>query len=372
MSDCPSPQRGLDRIRPYVPGKPIDEVKREYGLEDVIKLASNENPLGVSPMAVAAMQEAVTRVNLYPDAASYDLRMAIAKHFGFELEQVAVGNGADDLILQLSMTCLDEEDQVIVSRSSFPIYDIYTNVMRADMLKISLTASYGLDLEAMADAICEKTKIIYVCNPNNPTGTIVRADAVDRFLERVPDRVLVVFDEAYQEMADAEDFPDTLTLVREGRANVIVLRTFSKVYGLAGIRVGYGFAHPDLIASMMRIKMVFNVSIPAQAAGIAALQDDAFLHRSIDMNLAGRRFLCSAFARLGLTFAESHTNFVLAHVGPDACQVQQQLLEAGVIVRPCVGYDLPEFLRISIGTAEQNERLIQELERILKSSGRER
>lgn len=365
MSDCPRPQSGLDRIRPYVPGKPIDEVKREYGLEDVIKLASNENPIGVSPKAVAAMQEAIHRVNLYPDSANYELRTAIGKHFGFPLEQVAVGNGADDLILQLSMACLDEGDQVIASRSSFPIYDIYVNVMRANMVKTPLTSAYGLDLEAMADAVCDRTKIIYVCNPNNPTGTIVRKDAVARFLDRVPERVLVVFDEAYREMVDAEDFPDTLGLVREKRPNVAVLRTFSKVYGLAGIRLGYGFAHPDLISTLMRIKSVFNVNIPAQAAGIAALKDTEFLQRSIELNRTGREFLYEAFDRLGLPYAESHTNFILVRIGPNACDVQQKLLESGVIVRPCGGYELPEFLRVSIGTQDQNERFLAELTRII-------
>jgi len=365
MSERPCPQRGLERIRPYVPGKPIDEVKREYGIEDVVKLASNENPLGVSPKALVAMREAVSRVNLYPDSASYDLRLAIGRHFGLSLEQVAVGNGADDLILQLSMACLDEGDRVVASRSSFPIYDVYTHIMRAEMVKTPLAAGYRIDLDAMADAVDDRTKLIYVCNPNNPTGTIVRADAVARFLERVPECAIVVFDEAYYEMVDAQDFPDALALVREGRPNVIVLRTFSKVYGLAGIRLGYGFAHPDLVSTLMRIKMAFNVNVAAQAAGVAALDDTEFLRRSVVANSAGRRFLCEAFARLGLEHAESHTNFVLVRIGPDAEEIQEKLLRTGVIVRPCRGYDLPEHLRISIGTPEQNERMMSELERLL-------
>ncbi|MFC2078236.1 histidinol-phosphate transaminase [Candidatus Bipolaricaulota bacterium] len=367
MSERPCPQRGLERVSPYVPGKPIDEVKREYGIEDVVKLASNENPLGVSPKAVTAMKEAVERVNFYPDAASYDLRTAIARHFGFSLDQVAIGNGADDLILQLSMACLDEGDEVIASRSSFPVYDVYTHVMRAEMIKTPLAPGYRIDLDAMADRINERTKLVYVCNPNNPTGTIVRADEIDRFLKRVPECVVVVFDEAYFEMVDAEDFPDTTDLVREGRPNVIVLRTFSKAYGLAGIRLGYGFAHPDLVSTLMRIKMVFNVNVAAQAAGIAALDDVEFLKRSVEANRIGRRFFYEAFDRLNLEYAESHTNFVLVRIGPRAEEIQQELLQTGVIVRPCCGYDLPEFLRISIGTPEQNERLIRELERLLEA-----
>jgi histidinol-phosphate aminotransferase len=365
MSERPCPQRGLDRIRPYVPGKPIDEVKREYGLEDVIKLASNENPLGVSPKAVEAMREAVARVNFYPDASSFDLRTAIGRRFDVPIESVGIGNGADDLILQLSMACLEDGDRVVASRSSFPIYDVYAHVMRAEMVKTPLRDSLGIDLGAMADAIDERTKLVYVCNPNNPTGTIVRAEEVERFMKRVPECTVVVFDEAYREMVDADDFPDTLALVREGRPNVVVLRTFSKVYGLAGIRVGYAFAPPELISTLMRIKMVFNVNVAAQAAGIAALEDDDFLARSVEANRNGRRLLCDAFDRLGLEYAESHTNFVLVRIGPRAEAVQQGLLKTGVIVRPCGGFDLPECLRISIGTPEQNERLIAELERLL-------
>ena len=368
MTQRPCPQRGLERIRPYVPGKPIEEVKREYGIRDVVKLASNENPLGVSPKALAAMREAVSRVNLYPDAASYDLRTAIGVHFGFSIDHVGIGNGADDLILQLSMACLEDGDRVIASRSSFPIYDVYTHVMRAEMIKTPLAAGYRIDLDAMADAIDERTKLVYVCNPNNPTGTMVNAAGVAAFVERVPDRVVIAFDEAYREMVDADDFPETLELVRAGRPNVIVLRTFSKVYGLAGIRLGYGFGHPDLISTLMQIKMVFNVNVPAQAAGIAALQDGEFLKRSVKANRTGRRLLCDAFDRLGLEYAESHTNFVLVRIGTRAEEVQKELLGVGIIVRPCCGYDLPEFLRISIGTPEQNERLVSELERCLRST----
>ncbi len=367
MRDRPVPQRGLDRVRPYVPGKPIEEVKRELGLDDVIKLASNENPLGVSPKALAAMREAIEGANLYPDAANYDLRTAIAEHFDVAREQVAVGSGADDLILQLSMAYLGEGDDVVTSRSSFPIYDVYTHAMRSTLTKTRLAAGYRIDLEAMADAIGERTKLVYVCNPNNPTGTIVRAAGVERFMARVPERVVVVFDEAYREMVDADGFLDTLNYIREGRPNVVVLRTCSKVYGLAGIRLGYAFADPDLVSTMMRIKMVFNVNVAAQAAGIAALDDEAFLKRSVEANRAGREFLGGEFARLGLEYAESHTNFVLVRIGPDVEAIHQGLLERGIIVRPCVGYDLPEHLRISIGTPEQNERLVRELECLLRT-----
>jgi len=358
-------QRGLDSMKPYVPGKPIQEVKREYGLKDVIKLASNENPLGPSPKALAAIREALPNLHLYPDAQSYNLRQALAKHLGVEMEQIAVGNGADGVIMQTCLAYLDEESEVIVSRSSFPVYDKYTQVMRATLVKTPLNESYGLDLEAMARAINERTKLIFVCNPNNPTGAIVLADEVEAFMSRVPDRVLVIFDEAYYEMVDCDKFPDTLKYVRAGQGNVMVMRTFSKVYGIAGIRLGYAIAAPETLAPLFQAKGVFEVNRLAQAAGVAALEDAAFLKQSIESNRAGLRYLYGEFERLGLNYIESHGNFVLAEIGPRAVEVQQQLLKEGVIVRPCTSYDLPNFLRISVGTQAQNERLIEALESVL-------
>ena len=359
------PQRGLDSIHPYVPGKPIAEVKREYGLDDVIKMASNENPLGVSPRAVDAMRNALSRLNHYPDGASYEFRSALATHFDVDRSQVAVGNGADDLILELSMAFLEEDDEVVVSRSSFPMYDIYAAAMRARLVKTPLTPQLGIDLDAMADAVTDRTKLVYVCNPNNPTGTIVEARDVERFLQRVPEHIIVVMDEAYVEMVDSDEFPGSLAYVREGRPNVVVLRTFSKVYGLAGIRIGYGFAQSELLATLFKIKPPFNVNVLAQAAGVAALDDGDFVARSVEANRQGRQFLYEGFTQLGLEYAASHTNFILVRFGPQAAAVQQALLERGVIVRPCGGYDLPEYLRVSIGTPEENARFLHELEAVL-------
>jgi len=367
MTSGPKQQRGLDLIKPYVPGKPISEVMREYGLSDVVKMASNENPLGVSPGAAKAMRERIPTLHHYPDGASYELRNTLARHFHVAFDQVCVGNGADDLILELSMAFLEDGDEVVVSRSSFPMYDIYSTAMRARLVKTPLDSSQGIDLTAMADAVTDRTKIVYVCNPNNPTGTIVHAGDVDAFMDRIPERVLVVLDEAYVEMVDSDAFPNSLSYVRDGRANVFVMRTFSKVYGLAGIRLGYGFTHPDIVATLLRVKPPFNVNVLAQCAGIAALQDEAFVDQSVRANQEGRQYLYCELDRLGLPYAESHTNFVLIRIGANASDVQQQLLEHGVIVRPCSGYDLPEFLRVSIGTPEQNERFIETLELLLKT-----
>jgi len=365
MTTHPRPQRGLDELRPYVPGKPIEDVKREYGLTDVIKMASNENPLGSSPKAVEAIMKAATGLNIYPDGASYDLRTALAQHFNVDFAQIAVGNGADDLILQLSMAYLADDDEVVTSRSSFAMYDVYAQAMRAKMIKTPLADGYCIDLNAMAEAISDRTRLVFVCNPNNPTGTMSTAAQIDAFLDRVPDHVLCVLDEAYNELVESTEYPDSLRYVREGRPNVIVLRTFSKVYGLAGIRLGYGFAHPDVVNTLNKIKPAFSVNLLAQAAGIAALEDTEFLQQTVDTNRAGRHQLIDGCHHLGLEVAESHTNFILVQVGSDAPAIQQRLLENGVIVRPCTGYDLPDFLRVSIGTEAENARFLTVLAKLL-------
>lgn len=358
------PQRGLGEIRPYVPGKPIEEVQREYGLSDVVKMASNENPLGPSPRAVAALAKVLPRLNLYPDGESYELRQALARHLGVEPEQVGVGNGADGVIMQVCLAYLDEGDEVVVSRSSFPIYDIYTHVMRARLVKVPLR-EYRLDLEGMAEAVSGRTKLVFVCNPNNPTGTMVTGEEIEQFLTRVPDEVLVVFDEAYYEFVDSEEAPDTLAYVRQGRKNVLVVRTFSKIYGLAGIRLGYAVADAQTLEPLMQVKEPFAVNLMAQAAGVAALEDREFVAATVAANREGRQFLYEAFERLGLFYVPSQTNFVLVQVGLQAAAVVEGLLAQGVIVRPCGGYDLPEFIRITVGSPQQNARLVQALGEVL-------
>jgi histidinol-phosphate aminotransferase len=354
----------LHALRPYVPGTPIEEVQRQYGLDDVIKLASNENPLGPSPRAVEAIEAALPKLNLYPDGQSYYLREALAQFLGVEPECVTVGNGADGIIVETCMAYLDEDSEVIVSASSFPVYDIYTHVMRATLVKTPLK-DYGLDLDAMAEAITPSTKLTFVCNPNNPTGTIVTASEVASFMDRVPDHVLVVFDEAYYELVDSDAFPETLDYVRQGCHNVMVLRTFSKIFGLAGVRLGYAIAVPETLAPLNRVKEPFAVNSLAQAAGVAALEDADFLRRTVETTQRERRFLRDQFERLGLETIPTHTNFMLVRVGSDAGLIQEQLVRRGVIVRPCTGYDLPDFLRITVGSRTQNERLISAVQGIL-------
>jgi histidinol-phosphate aminotransferase len=359
------PQRGLAAIKPYTPGKPIEEVQREYGLTDVIKLASNENPLGPSPKVVAALHTALLDLNFYPDARAYTLSRAIAARHGVAPEMVRIGNGADALIRELCVSYLNDDDEVLTSTASFPVYDISTAVMRARMVKTPLK-NLRFDLDAIAAAITDRTKLIFVCNPNNPTGTIVTADEVSEFMPRVPDHVIVVFDEAYYEFVDSPDYPDVLAYVTSGRyPNAVVLRTFSKAYGIAGIRLGYGIAQPELLAPLRATTESFPVNRLAQVAGLAALTDDEFMALTVAVNAAGRAYLYRQFDRLGLAYAPSHTNFILLHIGPQAQQVFQKLLERGIIVRPCAAYELPEYLRITVGTEAQNARFIAALEAVM-------
>ncbi len=358
-------QRGLDAIKPYVPGKPIEEVQREYGLTDVIKLASNENPLGPSPKVLAALQAALPELHLYPDAQAYTLSRAIAARHGVAPDMVRVGNGADGLIRELCVSYLEDGDEVLTSVSSFPVYDISTAVMRGRLVKTPLR-DLRFDLEALAAAITDRTRLIFLCNPNNPTGTIVTAGEVAEFMRHVPDSAIVVFDEAYHEFVDSPDYPEGLSYVKEARRNVVVLRTFSKAYGIAGIRLGYGIAHPALLAPLRASTESFPVNRLAQVAGLAALDDDEFMARTVATNAAGRAYLYREFDRLGLIYAASHTNFILVQVGPKAKDIFQELLKHGVIVRPCTGYDLPEHLRVSIGAEPQNARFIAALAEIIQ------
>lgn len=362
------PQRGLGAIRPYVPGKPVEEVQREYGLTDIIKLASNENPIGASPVVVQALMEALPQLNMYPDAQAYRLRHALGAYHGLDPEMIRIGNGADGVIRELCVSYLDDGDEMLTSCSSFPVYDISAAVMRARLVKTPLTPDLRFDLAAMARAITPRTKLVFVCNPNNPTGNIVTANEVARFMERVPDTAVVVFDEAYFEFVDDPAYPNTMAYLEEGRKNVCILRTFSKAYGIAGIRMGYAIASPELLAPLRACSESFPVNLLAQVAGEAALKDPEFLKRTVAMNAEGRQFLSREFDRLGLPYVPSQTNFLLVQVGPRAKQVYTELLKRGVIVRPCTGYELPEHLRITVGEPGQNKRLIETLEIVLQAT----
>jgi histidinol-phosphate aminotransferase len=301
----------------------------------------------------------------YPDGEAYSLRQALARHLDLKPDQVRVGNGADGIIREVCVAFLEDEDEVIVSRSSFPVFDLSARVMRAKLVKTPLK-DFGLDLAAMLQAITDRTKIIFVCNPNNPTGTIVQALEVDRFVARVPEHVLIVFDEAFYEYVDSPEYPDSLSYIRDGRSNVMTMRTFSKAYGITGIRLGYAAAHPELLTLLRAGGEALPVNRLAQVAGEAALEDREFLRRTVELNGEERLFLYRQFDRLGLDYVESHTNFILVELGPKADTIIQMLRKDGILMRSGKDYSLAGFARITIRTPAENASLIQALERVLQ------
>ncbi len=346
----------------YEPGKPIEDVARELGLEpsSIIKLASNENPLGPSPKALAAMQEALTQAHIYPDGGGWKLRNAIANKFGLGMDNVILGNGSNEIIELLGHAFLRPGTNIIAAEHAFVVYTLMATLLGASTIEVP-DPGFVHDLDAMAAAITPDTREVFIANPNNPTGTLVDEDAIDRFMDKVPDHVVVVFDEAYHEFLDNP--PDTLKYVREGR-RVIILRTFSKIQGLAAVRIGYGLAPKELADVLQKCRQPFNANAIAQAGALAGLLDDEHQERTRQVNREGRAYLQNAFADLGLEFVPSHANFVLVKVG-DGGKVFKDMLAQGVIVRAMGGYKLPEWVRISVGTMPQNERCIEVLKKVL-------
>jgi len=365
----------ISGLKPYVPGKPIEEVQRELGLKDVIKLASNENPLGPCPAAVDAIHKSAAGVALYPEGDAPALRAAVARHRQVPPDHLIFGNGSDEVLHLLALTFLQPGDNTVQGDPSFAMYEIYAQQCNATPIKVPLTSpgpssrggitGYTHDLPAMLDAITPKTRIVFIANPNNPTGTLVTQSAVESFLDRVPDHVLVVFDEAYDEYVTSIEKPKTLPYVLEGR-NVVVLNTFSKVYGLAGLRVGYGIARPEIAALLNQVRSPFNVNLIAQSAATAALGDHDHIARSVALNTEGRAYFYREFDRLGLPYVPSEANFVLVDVARDSLAVFNQLLNHGVIIRAGAGLGLPQHIRVTVGTPEQNARFIHCLESVLK------
>ncbi len=350
-------------IAPYEPGKPIEELERELGVSNAIKLASNENPLPPSDRVQRAIAAALSSLNRYPDGSAYYLRQALAKKHDVTAEQVILGNGSNELIELLVRTFLKPGDEAVVPHPSFVVYPMIVQAAGGIRVMVMLK-DYRLDLEAMARAITPMTKLVFIANPNNPTATIVTAEEVEQFMERVPERAIVVFDEAYYEFAQGPDFPDTLAFVKEGR-KVVVLRTFSKANSLAGLRVGYGIADADAIALMNRIRQPFNVNSVAQVAALAALEDEPHVLECARMIEAGRHFLYDEFKALGVRYVPSRANFILVDVGHNASDIYQRLLKHGVIVRPMTAFGMESALRITVGTPEENRRLAKALRAVL-------
>jgi len=345
----------------YEPGKPIEDVARELGLkpQDIIKMASNENPLGPSPKALAAMREMLERSHFYPDGGGYYLREAIAKKFGFDRGNVMLGCGSNEIIEFIGKAFLNPGDEIVTARHAFVVYKLMATLFGATTVEVP-DPNFAHDLDAMAAAITPRTKEVFIANPNNPTGTLLSQEEIDRFMAKVPDHVIVVFDEAYYEFL--ENPPDTLKFVREGR-NVVVLRTFSKIQGLANLRIGYGLAKPELIEVLGKTRQPFNTNGIAQAGALAGLADDEHQRKTREITIQGRNFLQKEFTEMGLDYVPSFANFVLVCVR-DGKAVFQALMKKGIIVRDMTSYGLPEWIRVSIGTMEQNRRFLEELQRL--------
>ena len=353
----------IKSITPYTPGKPIEELERELGISGSIKLASNENPLGPSERVVKALLEALTHVNRYPDGSGHYLRQALAHRHGVTADHIILGNGSNDLIELVVRAFLRAGEEAVVPHPSFVVYPMV--VQAAGGIRVVVTLKdHRLDLLAMARAITPMTKLVFVANPNNPTATIVTAEEVEEFMARVPDKVIVVFDEAYIEFANGPDLPDTLAYMKHGR-RVVVLRTFSKAASLAGLRVGYAVADPDCVALCNRIRQPFNVNSLGQVAALAALADDSHILECLRMIEAGRHYLNEEFAALGLKYTPSRANFILVDVGRSAADVFTWLLKEGVIVRPMTSFGMESCLRVTVGTPEENRRFVKALKKVL-------
>jgi histidinol-phosphate aminotransferase len=353
--------KGVQALSPYQPGKPIDELARELGLDpgSIVKLASNENPLGPSPKALAAIEKTLTDLCRYPDGNGFNLKQALSNRFGIRPEQITLGNGSNDVLEVITRCFAAPGDEVVFSQYAFAVYPLVTQAIGA--IGVSVPArDYGHDLEAMADAITDRTKLVFVANPNNPTGTVHGATAIEAFLDRIPSRVLVVLDEAYCEYLQGKEYLDGLSLL-ERFPNLIVSRTFSKAWGLAALRVGYSVSSPEITNLLNRVRQPFNVDSIAMAAATAVLGDEDYLRRSCDINARGMAQLEAAFKEMKLAYIPSAANFISVDVGEYAPQINQSLLEQGVIVRPVGGYGLPRHLRVSIGLPEENERFIAAL-----------
>ena len=358
--DIANPQ--LRDLVAYEPGRPIEDVARDLGLDPagIVKLASNENALGPSPRAKEAMRDALENAHLYPDGGGFRLRNAIADKFGLARENIVLGNGSNEIIELIGHSFLRPGDNIIAAEHAFVVYRLMATLFGADTIEVP-DPGYHHDLDAMAAAVTDRTREIFVANPNNPTGTLVTEEQIEWFLDKVPPHVMVVFDEAYYEFL--KEPPDTLRFVREGR-NIVVLRTFSKIQGLASLRIGYGMASPEVAEVLQKARQPFNANAIAQAGALAGLLDDEHQERTREMNFAGLELFHRSFAEMELEFVPSHGNFVLVNVG-DGDRVFEELMKRGIIVRAMRAYKLPEWVRVTVGRPEENKRFLTELKDLL-------
>jgi len=358
------PRNFIRKIETYKPGKPIEEVVRELKLKsEVIKLASNENPLGTSPQALKAIRGALKESFLYPDDNCYYLRNALAKKFNVQSDEIVIGNGSVEILPLITLAYLSPDQSAVVSQGAFIWFKIAVNIAGGELIEVPMK-NYTHDLEAMRQAIKANTKLIFIANPNNPTGTMVTKDEVDGLFQHIPDDILVVMDEAYYEYIADPRYPDSFRYFRE-KKNILILRTYSKIYGLAGLRLGYGFAQRQVIADLMKVRISFNANRLSQVAGIAALKDYAHVGKGRAVNEAGKKFLYDAYEKLGLFYLPTFGNFIFVDFNRDSQGVFDALRRKGIITRTIKEYGFPHALRITIGTERQNARLIQTLKKLL-------
>ncbi|OQY54162.1 MAG: histidinol-phosphate transaminase [Desulfobacteraceae bacterium 4572_88] len=353
----------ITSIKPYVPGKPLEELEREYGISNSIKLASNENPLGSSPMALDAIQAAMKDLHRYPDGSGYYLVQKIAQKLGVAPENIVLGNGSDEVIAMLTATFLQPGDEAIIPQPSFLMYDITVRSVGATPVYVPLK-SLGIDLKGIKDQITPNTRMIFVNNPNNPTGTIVTQKEFEDFLDGIPPEIVIVVDEAYIEFVRNSDCLNSLDYLDSGRP-VVALRTFSKIYGLAGLRIGYGVMPKEVASLLNRIRMPFNANSMAQVAAFAALDDEAFFQKTLTTIHEGLAFLWAELDRLGVSYFPTQTNFFLIDVKQRANDVFENMLRQGVIIRSMKSYGFPEYIRVNVGLEEENSRFIAALEKVL-------
>ncbi len=357
--------RGIAGLTPYKPGKPIEALEREYGVNNIIKLASNENPLGPSPAATAAMKSAEGEIYRYPDGNGFELKQALAGHLQVNADQITLGNGSNEILELLARTFVSPDDEVLFSQHAFAVYPIVTQAVGATAVTAP-ARNYGHDLDAMARRITDRTRLIFIANPNNPTGTWLTANDLKRFLDQTPQTAVVAVDEAYFEYVEEPEYASALDFLSE-YPNLVITRTFSKIYGLAGLRMGYGVSSPAIADLLNRARQPFNTNLLAQAAAIAALGDAGFVAKSRETNRAGYGWLVGQLEKLGVFVIPGVGNFVSFRVD-DAMDVYEALLRQGVIIRPIEDYDLPGFLRVTIGSGEENARFIDALSRTLNQS----
>lgn len=351
----------IEKLPTYVPGKPIEEVERELGISGVVKMASNENPLGPSNEVRQAIIQSIERMALYPDANAFYIKEALAGELGVDTTNLLIGNGLDDVNRIFAETFFKPTDEVVIPQPTFSMYESVTLLMGAKPILVTGNQGLGNDLTALREAITSRTKAIFICNPNNPTGTIIPESELVKFLKEIPPGILVILDEAYFDFADDPDFPNSIKLFKEGYHNLIIFRTFSKIHAMAGIRLGFAIAVPQIIQAMLKVKDPFNVNSMALAAGLAALSSKKHISLSKELVQMGRRQFYEELDELQVEYIPTQANFILIHCQQDSTDFYKYLLQNGIIVRPTHSFGLPEYIRVTFGTAEQNNRFLKVL-----------